>query len=70
MSAFLRKFIGDKAFYKRVLYIAVPVVVQNGITNLASLLDNMMVYKCRQWCRQSHFGNKKATCKKPHKWLF
>ena len=43
MSAFLRKFIGDKAFYKRVLYIAVPVVVQNGITNLASLLDNMMV---------------------------
>ena len=43
MSAFFKKFIGDKAFYRRVLYIAVPVVIQNGITNLASLLDNMMV---------------------------
>ncbi len=43
MAAFLKKFIGDRAFYRRVLYIAIPVVVQNGITNLASLLDNMMV---------------------------
>lgn len=43
MADFLKKFIGDRAFYKRVLYLAVPVVVQNGITNLASLLDNMMV---------------------------
>ena len=35
--------IGDKAFYKRVLYIAIPIIVQNGLTNFMSLLDNIMV---------------------------
>lgn len=39
----LRKFIGDKAFYRSVMAIAIPIIVQNGITNLASLLDNLMV---------------------------
>lgn len=38
-----KKFIGDKAFYKRVLAIAVPIMVQSGITNFVSLLDNIMV---------------------------
>lgn len=37
------KFIGDKAFYKMVLAIAVPIMIQNGITNFVSLLDNIMV---------------------------
>ena len=36
-------FIGDKAFYRRVLAIAVPIMVQSGITNFVSLLDNIMV---------------------------
>lgn len=39
----IRKFIGDKAFYKMVLYIAVPIIIQNGITNFVNLLDNIMV---------------------------
>lgn len=40
---FLNKFIGDKAFYKMVLAIAVPIMVQNGITNFVGLLDNIMI---------------------------
>ena len=39
----MRKLIGDKAFYKMVLLVAVPIMVQNGITNFVSLLDNIMV---------------------------
>ena len=38
-----KKFIGDKAFYKMVLAVAVPIMVQNGITNFVGLLDNIMV---------------------------
>ena len=38
-----QKFIGDKAFYKCVLAISVPIMVQSGITNFVSLLDNIMV---------------------------
>lgn len=37
------KFIGSREFYARVLTIAVPIMVQNGITNFVSLLDNIMV---------------------------
>ena len=40
---FLHKFIGDKAFYKMVLSIAVPIMIQNGITNFVNLLDNIMI---------------------------
>ena len=39
----MRKFIGDKKFYKMMLAVAVPIMVQNGITNFVSLLDNIMV---------------------------
>ncbi|MCM1086674.1 MAG: MATE family efflux transporter [Muribaculaceae bacterium] len=38
-----KKFIGDKAFYKMVLAVAVPIMIQNGITNFVGLLDNIMV---------------------------
>ncbi len=38
-----RKYIGDKAFYKMLLGVAFPIMVQNGMTNLVSLLDNIMV---------------------------
>ena len=38
-----QKFFGDKAFYKMVLAIALPILFQNGITNFVNLLDNIMV---------------------------
>ena len=34
---------GDKAFYLMVLSIALPIAIQNGITNFVNLLDNVMV---------------------------
>ena len=43
MSDFKQKYFGDRAFRRMVLRIAVPVMVQNGITNFVSLLDNIMV---------------------------
>ena len=39
----LKNYIGDKAFYHRALTIAVPIFLQNIITNFVSLLDNLMV---------------------------
>ena len=38
-----KRFIGDKAFYRRVMGVAVPIIIQNGITNFVSMLDNIMV---------------------------
>lgn len=38
-----KKFIGDRKFYKMVMSVAVPIMIQNGITNFVSLLDNIMV---------------------------
>ncbi|MBR5546451.1 MAG: MATE family efflux transporter [Clostridia bacterium] len=35
--------IGDRAFYRSLLAIAIPIMLQNGLTNLVSLLDNIMV---------------------------
>ncbi len=40
---FWRKFVGNKAFYLMVLSIAIPIMIQNGITNFVSLLDNIMI---------------------------
>ena len=34
---------GDKAFYKAVFAIVVPIIIQNLITSFVSLLDNVMV---------------------------
>lgn len=42
-TSFFRKFVGDKKFYLMVLSIAVPIMIQNGITNFVSLLDNIMI---------------------------
>ena len=39
----MRKYIGGKAFYKRVLAVMLPIVIQQGITNFVGLLDNIMV---------------------------
>ena len=44
MIAHIRdKYIGTKAFYRRYLYLALPMILQNAITNLVSFLDNIMV---------------------------
>ena len=39
----IKKFVGNRAFYKMVLALAVPMIIQNGITNFVNLLDNIMV---------------------------
>ena len=39
----MKRYIGDRAFYRRCLGVAVPIIIQNGITNFVSLLDNIMV---------------------------
>lgn len=38
-----RKFIGDRNFYKMILTVAVPIMIQNGISNFVGLLDNIMI---------------------------
>lgn len=38
-----KRYIGDKEFYRMVLVIALPIMIQNGITNFVGLLDNIMV---------------------------
>lgn len=43
LSKFKEKFIGNRGFYKMVLLIAVPIMIQNGITNFVNMLDNIMV---------------------------
>ena len=43
MQKFLKKFIGTKAFYKSVLVILIPLVIQQGISSAVNLLDNLMV---------------------------
>lgn len=35
--------IGDRAFYRRVVAVLLPIIIQNTITNVVSLLDNVMV---------------------------
>lgn len=39
----IQKYIGSKQFYKTALAVAVPIMIQNGITNFVSMLDNIMV---------------------------
>lgn len=41
----LDRFFGNKAFYAMVLSVAVPIMIQNGISNFVGLLDNIMVGK-------------------------
>ena len=43
LAKFRQKYIGDRAFYRMMLAIAIPLIIQQGITNLVSLLDNLMV---------------------------
>ena len=43
LKQFFSGYIGDRAFYKRTLAIAIPMIIQNTVTNLVNLLDNLMV---------------------------
>ena len=42
----MHRLIGTKQFYKNTLTIALPIMIQNAVTNLVSLLDNIMVGQC------------------------
>ena len=37
------KLIGNKKFYGMTMRIAIPIIIQNGITNLVGMLDNIMI---------------------------
>ena len=39
----IRSLIGDRAFYRRLFTVMLPILVQNIITNFVNLLDNVMV---------------------------
>ena len=39
----IKSLIGERAFYNNALSISIPIMIQNGITNLVNLLDNVMV---------------------------
>ena len=39
----LKPYIGDRSFYRRMLAVMTPVLIQNVITNFVNLLDNIMV---------------------------
>ena len=40
---FKKKYIGDRAFYKMLFALVLPLIIQQGLTNFASLADNLMV---------------------------
>ncbi len=39
----MKQLFGTKAFYKKVIMITLPIMIQNAITNFVGLLDNIMV---------------------------
>ena len=39
----MKKYIGSRDFYRRVLKVMLPIIIQQGITNFVGLLDNIMV---------------------------
>jgi putative MATE family efflux protein len=39
----MRKYFGDRAFYRKLFAVMIPILIQNVITNFVSLLDNIMV---------------------------
>ena len=40
---FRKTFIGDSNFYRRVIMLALPMIIQNAVTSFVSFLDNIMV---------------------------
>ncbi len=45
MEVMKHTLLGDRAFYRRVLAVALPILIQNFITNFVSMLDSIMVGK-------------------------
>ncbi|MDD3368118.1 MAG: MATE family efflux transporter [Lachnospiraceae bacterium] len=43
MNKGIKRYIGNREFYKRVLLISIPIMIQNGFTTFVNLLDNIMV---------------------------
>lgn len=43
LSYIRKKYFGTKQFYRMTLGVAIPIMIQNGITNFVGLLDNIMV---------------------------
>ena len=43
VTQLLKKLIGDKEFYSRIIFLALPIIIQNGITQFVNMLDNIMV---------------------------
>ncbi len=39
----LKNLIGTRAFYKNLLVLMLPIMIQNGITNFVNMLDNIMI---------------------------
>ena len=39
----LKRYFGDPTFNRRVVSVALPIIIQNAVTNFVSLLDNIMV---------------------------
>ncbi len=44
----LKKFFGDRRFYRQVIILMLPILIQNGITNFVNMLDNLMVGRVGQ----------------------
>ncbi len=43
MSRLKQTLVGDRAFYRNALALAMPIMIQNGITHLVNMLDNIMI---------------------------
>lgn len=39
----VKNLIGDRNFYKNLIKLTIPIMIQNGITNFVSMLDNIMI---------------------------
>ena len=39
----MKKLFGDKKFYRTLIALALPIMIQNGITNFVNMLDNVMI---------------------------
>lgn len=44
LARWKEKYIGDKAFYMRVLTLAIPLIIQNAITSFVSFLDTILIF--------------------------
>lgn len=43
MTGVLKKYVGDRAFYRMAMAVTLPIMLQNFVTNMVSMLDNLMV---------------------------